>query len=236
MPNMSSAISGHNKKLLRDISSNSNEDHGCNCTGGVEECPLNGQCQMKEVVYKAVVSTDEGQKEYIGQTKNTFKMRYDGHTDSFRNFGRRKKTTLSKHIWSLKGQNKDFKIDWSVATVAKPYSRETKRCQLCNAEKTFIIQQDQVVALNQRSELMTWCRHREEHLLTNWVTKRTTSGRKRPEGSDDRNDDDDNTTSVEIITCVHDDDANSIEGIAPDDQGGPMTRSRSRALNERKNP
>ena len=236
MPNMGSAIAGHNKRLLDDTPNSINRDHGCNCTGGVDECPLDGNCQIQEVVYRAVVSSNEDQKEYIGQTKNTFKSRYDGHTDSFRHIGRKKKTTLSKHIWSLKGHNKDFEIDWSIASVAKPYNRETKRCQLCNVEKTLILQQDPEKALNQRSELMIRCRHRDEHLLTNWVRKRTANGRRRQEdggNDDDENEDDNETTRVETNVCASDDDINSIEGVTQDDPGGPMTRSRSRALNRR---
>ena len=59
----------------------------------------------------------------------------------------------------------------SIASLARPDSRDTKKCQLCNMEKTLIACQDQEKALNRRGELMTRCRHRDKHILTNWVTQ-----------------------------------------------------------------
>ena len=41
-------------------------------------------------------------KEYLGQASNTFKLRFNGHSDSFRNEKKEMATTLSKHIWKLK--------------------------------------------------------------------------------------------------------------------------------------
>ena len=74
---------------------------------------------------------------------------------------------------------------------------------------------------------MIRCRHRDEHLLTNWVRKRTANGRRRQKdgGNNDDENEDDNV-------CASDD-INIIEGVTQDDPGGPMTRSRSRALNRR---
>ena len=123
------------------------------------------------LVYKAEVSTMDGVKEYLGQASNTFKFRYNGHTDSFRNVKKRKETTLSNHIWKLKEGEVEHEVSWSIAALARPYTKETKRCQLCNMEKTLIARQDTSIALNRRSELMTRCRHRDKYLLTNWVTE-----------------------------------------------------------------
>ena len=65
----------------------------------------------------------------------------------------------------------EHEVSWSIAALARPYTKETKRCQLCNMEKTLIARQETSIALNRRSELMTRCRHRDKYLLTNWVTE-----------------------------------------------------------------
>ena len=64
----------------------------------------------------------------------------------------------------------EHEVSWSIASIFKPYSRESKKCQLCNMEKTLIANQDPARALNRRWEIMTRCRHRDSHLLTNWVS------------------------------------------------------------------
>ena len=75
--------------------------------------------------------------------------------------------------------------------------------------------------MNQRSEMMIRCRHRDEHLLTNWVRKGAAPRRRRQE---DGNNHDETAISVEANVCALDDDINRIEGVAEDDPGGPMTR------------
>ena len=42
---------------------------------------------------------------------------------------------MSKYIWKLKRQEKDYSIKWSTRCLASPYSRETKKSQLCTMEK-----------------------------------------------------------------------------------------------------
>ena len=155
---MQSLISGHNKnnkKILRgQEDADRVERRGCNCRGGVASCPLSGKCQTLSLVYRAEVDSVDGSKEYLGQASNTFKLRYNGHTDSFRNEKKKKETTLSHYLWKLKGQEVEPEVKWSIASLARPYSRETKKCQLCNMEKTLIACQDQDKALNRRGELM----------------------------------------------------------------------------------
>ena len=94
-----------------------------------------------------------------------------GHTDSFRNEKKEMATILSKHIWKLKMREVEHEVKWNIACLARPYARETKFCQLCNMEKTLIATENSANSLNRRWELMTRCRHRDKHLLTNWVTE-----------------------------------------------------------------
>ena len=82
MENIKSTISSHNHKLLSNSPPDSDQ---CNCQN-VNECPLNGKCFPKSIVYKTEIrSQHEGAvKTYIGMTSNTFKERYRNHVKTFR--------------------------------------------------------------------------------------------------------------------------------------------------------
>ena len=57
MPNMKAAITRHNIKVLKKKI----PEFGCNCTGHCWPCPLGGRCLVKNVVYKATVTTDNSE-------------------------------------------------------------------------------------------------------------------------------------------------------------------------------
>lgn len=218
MPNMQSIISGHNKKILRGEKP-SLVKKSCNCRGGVEACPMGGRCLTKSLVYKAEVTSREEVKEYIGQASNTFKLRYNGHTDSFRNEGKEKDTTLSKYLWQLKRKEQEHEVKWSIASLAIPYTRETKRCQLCNTEKTLIACQDANMALNRRWEIMTRCRHRDKDLLTNWFSTHhplPLADEPQEDGAD-----------LQPVDQGQGEDVSSLDG--KEEACGPVTRSRARS-------
>ena len=52
---------------------------------------------------------------------------------------------------------------------ARTYSNTTKRCNLCTAEKFWIITADKTNTLNRRSELVSTCRHSRKFLLSNFT-------------------------------------------------------------------
>lgn len=171
MPNVKNIIDGHNKKIRENNTNNEEQEKSqrtCNCRKP-NECPLNGNCLMKSVIYQATVTTsDDNSKEtYIGLTKNEFKERYNGHKSTFNNKNKRHSTELSKHIWSLKEQQKDFKIEWTILREAKSYNNRTKRCQLCTMEKFYIIYKPELGTLNKRNELVSACRHKAAFLYKN---------------------------------------------------------------------
>ena len=166
MQSMKSYISGHNKKILTP--SPEVELKGCNCT--VRTCMLDGHCKTQNLVYRAMVKSSEGEKEYIGQTKNMFKQRWKNHNSDHNLQHREISTSLSRYIWKLKREGKSYDIDWSIAQLAVPYRRETKRCELCLTEKTLIALQDKETAINLRNEVMEKCRHKAESMLSNWST------------------------------------------------------------------
>ena len=120
---------------------------------------------VDEVVYQATVTTENTTETYIGLTANNFKARYGNHQMSFRHEKRKSETELSKHIWQLKGENKEFKVTWKILAKAKPYTNITKRCDLCNTEKFFLICRTHMATLNKRNELISTCRHRRKFIL-----------------------------------------------------------------------
>ena len=92
---------------------------------------------MSEVVYQAMVKAPDAQETYIGLTANQFKARSRNHQMSFRHVKRRNKTELSKHLWKLKDESKEFTVTLKIIVKAKPYTNLTKRCNVCNTEKFF---------------------------------------------------------------------------------------------------
>ena len=72
-----------------------------------------------KIVYKADIETNDG----ISETE--FTSKYNNHTMSFRNRTHENDLELSKFIWSLKDQNKEFDIQWFI-------SKKYCRSKLCN--------------------------------------------------------------------------------------------------------
>ena len=42
---------------------------------------------------------------------------------SFRQVKRRNETELSKHLWKLKDENKEYTVTWKIVAKAKPYTK-----------------------------------------------------------------------------------------------------------------
>ena len=120
---------------------------------------MKGDCLASNVVYKAIVSTDDCQKEYIGSTELPFKQRYCNHTTTLKHEHRQNTTELSKYVWQLKSRNEEFHIDWVICTRANAYTNGAKRCNLCLTEKLCLINADRRTTLNKRSEQAAKCRH-----------------------------------------------------------------------------
>ena len=165
MPNMARIISGHNKKLTG--STNQLEKSGCNCQKK-QNCPLDGQCLTKDLVYKNTVMTTTSQKEYIGLTSTTFKQRWTAHKASFTHQNKAHSTALSSHIWELKKDNNQFNCNWTILGLAPSYSWKVRSCHLCLLEKTCISLADPGKSLNKRNEIIAKCRHRDKILLKHW--------------------------------------------------------------------
>jgi len=120
------------KGCLQTAITDKTEDY-CNCAKKTE-CPVNSKCQLSKVIYKAVVTSKDGEKVYIGSTGKVFKKRYLQHLYSFKNIDRRHTTTLAKYIWHLKDKKIKFIIKWSIVRVAVGDLILNNSCELCKLE------------------------------------------------------------------------------------------------------
>ena len=88
---------------------------------------------------------------------------------SFRNRTHENDTELSKYIWSLKDENKDFDIKWSILKKSCGYSIISKSCNLCLLEKLVICNfKEKDRLLNKRLDLVSKCRHENKYMLINY--------------------------------------------------------------------
>ena len=132
---MKSIISSHDKQ----IPTPNNKQVGCNCRVK-NSCPLDNKCLTSQLIYQADVtnSLDDEHKYYLGLAETTFKERYSNHKSSFKNENSKSSTELSKHVWSLKKNNKVPSIKWKIIKIV--YSKATSFfCKLCLKEKLFIL-------------------------------------------------------------------------------------------------
>ena len=167
MPNMSSAVSSHNAKLLREDQPQQ-LTQGCNCQGGPDSCPLTpAQCQKDNIIYVTSITSPDGVEHYTGLSGNTFKKRWYSHKDDFRNPDKRRSTRLSSHIWKLKDEGKQFQIEWEIMDRAPTYNSINRKCRLCLKEIYYIMFRPDSASLNHRNELYNTCRHRTQNLLVN---------------------------------------------------------------------
>ena len=151
--------------IKKHATSQNPEERTCNCNGGITNCPLQGQCLQKGLIYKASINSGTEEKTYIGQAGNTFKERFANHKSTFKSKKYENSTALSKYIWKMKENKTEFKLKWSKLASASSYQPSTRKCNLCNVEKTMILYSTDTNLLNKRSELMNKCRHRNKFLL-----------------------------------------------------------------------
>ena len=168
--NMAQVISKHNKKVMGN-GTVVEEAKGCNCRGGLDSCPVGGQCRVEGVLYKAVVGAgDSGEEmEYIGSTALEFKKRWANHTKSLRLEAYRHDTSLSTKYWSMREEGREPEVRWEILRKSRPYTPVTGRCNLCCEEKAAITMADAGRTLNRRNEIMGRCPHRRKHLLASRI-------------------------------------------------------------------
>ena len=115
------------------------------------------------------------QDTYIGITENEFKIRYNQHTSSFR-----LNHNFSEFILKLKESKTEYHLSWDIIERAQLYSAATNRCNLCIAEKCFILKTKP--SLNKRREIFSPCPLRKKHLYKTFSgleTKNNSTGLER---------------------------------------------------------
>ena len=169
MPSIGRIIKSHNKKILSGPQNDSNQTRNCSCRNR-EECPLQGQCLTRSIVYQATVTRADNNRteSYVGITANDFKQRFNNHTSNFTNRDQWKTTALSKYIWSLRDQNIQYSVKWRILKRRRAYTSATKKCYLCMYEKFIILCKPHLATLNKRNEILATCRHRAKFKLSNF--------------------------------------------------------------------
>ena len=163
--NMQRIIKKHNAKILSQPLAVQDAVPPCNCKRK-QSCPLNGMCQVRNIVYQATVTaTNLPTKYYYGLTERRFKDRFYEHTADAKHKSHRNNTRLSVYVWELKERGVDYNITWSIKKRASSYQRSSGRCDLCLAEKMVIATADKNSMLNSRSEIVSACRHRHKYKL-----------------------------------------------------------------------
>ena len=168
MNNALQIIKQHNKDVSNKKQKQTNP---CNCRNK-NECPLNENCKVQNVIYKCTVSATQPfkQRVYLGIIEGSWKQRLYNHKQSFKDRKHKNDTALSSYLSDLKeNHNQIAKLTWSIVRFAPGCSNISKRCFLCLHEKLLIFNyQYPAELLNKRSELMAKCGHENKFLLSNY--------------------------------------------------------------------
>ena len=163
--NMESKIKKHNKRLMAEEPAQEEKENLCNCR--VEaNCPVENKCKTESVVYKAKVTYQDSEMEYVGITNGPFKTRYNEHTSNFRIEASKNKTTLAKFVHDKK-LNPSPPVKWQIMKQVRRYAPGQKTCNLCLLEKLYIVKNmNNIRSLNKRADIGNKCtKHRDKHFL-----------------------------------------------------------------------
>ena len=95
--------------------------------------PLDNNC-LKNVIYKATITSAKEIKYYIDSTGNTFKSRWYSHNNSFNNY-KDNGTELAKYIWHLKHNKIIYDIKWIILHHIGEIKSIYSICKTCILEK-----------------------------------------------------------------------------------------------------
>ena len=170
MPNMTSVINAHNKKILKELTPL--ERGTCNCQRRYRgNCPLGGECLSPNVLYEAQLSSTERnytERVYKGITEPVFKTRLGDHEKDFNNRRYIDATELSKEVWNIKDKGYEYSITWRLVKQCPSYNPVNKRCILCLSEKLDILEYEGRNLLNKRSELVSKCSHMNKFMISKY--------------------------------------------------------------------
>ena len=161
-PNIDSVIKSHNRKTLEKTEEK--KTLTCNCRNK-EQCPMDGQCRAKAVVYHATISDDIESFTYVGISEPEVKNRISKHNTSMNHREYEQDTELSKKFWEMKDQGRTPRLTWKILQFARPYQNGRLTCDLCLSEKLQIVKLKNENLLNKKTEFISKCRHKRKFLL-----------------------------------------------------------------------
>ena len=91
------------------------------------------------------------------------RLRVATHAYSFKT--PQNQTVLSEKVKTLQAQNTEYNVQFRVIENKKPYMPESKRCELCIAEKYHILYNNMENKINKKSEIISKCRHKRKFKL-----------------------------------------------------------------------
>ena len=148
--NMKTIINNHNKNIIVKKPSIDTSNYNCR---NKEDCLLNGQCKIGEVVYESTLTSNQKNykdKKYFGIAEESFKGRLYNHNISFRSECYKKNAELSKEHWQIKMKN-------YTPRIIRNY--DSRKCYLCLNEKLEIALYEGKEIPNKKTELISKCCH-----------------------------------------------------------------------------
>ena len=106
---MKNYIASHNTKLSQ-LGAVEEQEPGYNCQKGRDSCPLQGNCLVPGLIYKAELENNSTKEHYFGQTAITFKKRWSNHKSDCKIPIKRNSSTFSTYMWSLKDRGEEGKV------------------------------------------------------------------------------------------------------------------------------
>ena len=129
MSSMEQQISGINKKKLHSGES-VEPDLSCNCR--VDPCPLQGRCNVKNIVYHATVTQQNNCQSkvssYYGLTARKCIERFRQHKRSFRVEFLNTDTALAEKVWAHKQNNIVHNVTFDIHKVAQSHNPGKSAC------------------------------------------------------------------------------------------------------------
>ena len=165
MNSMSKLIKGHNKKVT---SKPPDQRLKWNCRKKTE-CPMEGNCQVNNIVYKCDVIKPFSKNVYLGLAERELKSRFYDYKLSYKHKRYSNKTTLSSYLGHLKSVSSETcNLKWSVLRCVPLYSyfKEMPLVLIWKAGNSYQNLKEQ---LNKRSELICKCRHANRFLSKNYI-------------------------------------------------------------------
>ena len=157
MPNIKTKLNAHNRVILRNTPSK-NAKH-CNFQQK-EQCPMSSDCLKESLVFYATISC-----EYKGSCETSFKKRYTNHKKSFNVRFYNHDTKLSTEYRNLEMKQLNPQISWKIKEIYKSYNPTSKRCNPCLTKKLELLDDPDKNLLNERSEIISQCRHKNKYRL-----------------------------------------------------------------------